>query len=59
MKLIWSQAESKVMQVQDCFYCKKCENFNKFIEIENESKAKGLLSFNSDIKNSEWNRGKK
>ena len=53
MKLIWSQAESKVMQVQGCFYCGKCENCNKFIETENECKAKGLLSFNADIKNSE------
>ena len=51
MKLIWSQAESKVMQVQGCFYCGKCENCNKFIEIENECKAKGLLSFNADVKN--------
>ena len=49
VKLIWSQAESKV--VQGCFYCGNSENCNKFIEIENECKAKGLLSFNADVKN--------
>ena len=33
VKLIWMQAESKVMQ--GCSYCGKCENCNKFLEIEN------------------------
>ena len=57
VKLIWIQAESKVMQ--GCFYCGKCENCNKFLEIENECKTKDLLSFNRNIKNWEVvNRGK-
>ena len=34
VKFIWMQAESKVMQ--GCFYCGKCKNCNKFVEIENK-----------------------
>ena len=49
VKLIWMQAKSKVMQ--GCFYCGKCESCNKFLEIENECKAKVLLNFNKDMKN--------
>ena len=48
VKLIWMQAESKVMQ--GCFYCGKCESCNNFLEIENECKAKVLLNFNKDMK---------
>ena len=43
VKKILTHAESKVMQ--GCFDCGKCGDCNKFIEIENKCKAKGLLAF--------------
>ena len=49
VKQIWMHAESKVMQ--GYFYCGKCGDCNKFIEIEMECKAKGLLTFRADVKN--------
>ena len=49
VKKIWMHTESKVMQ--GCFYCGKFGDCNKFIEIENECKAKGLLTFRTDVKN--------
>ena len=49
VKLILKQAESKMMQ--GCFYCRKCEDCNKFSEIENERKVKCLLTFNKDVMN--------
>ena len=46
VKLILKQAKRKM--VQGCFYCRKCEDCNKFFEIENERKVKGLLTFSKD-----------
>ena len=37
--------------MQGCFDCGKCGDCNKFIEIENKCKAKGLLAFRADVKN--------
>ena len=51
VKKILTHAESKVMQ--GCFDCGKCGDCNKFIEIENKCKAKGLLAFRAHVKNRE------
>ena len=48
LKLIWMQAEDDV--VKSCFYCKKCEECDKFYKIMNECKAKGFLSFTKEVK---------
>ena len=37
--------------MKSCFYCRKCEKCIKFYEIMNEYKAKGLLTFNKELKN--------
>ena len=37
--------------MQGFFYCRKCEDCNKFSEIENERKVKCLLTFNKDVMN--------
>ena len=42
-------AEDDVLKI--CFYCRKCEKCNKFYETMDECKAKGLLSFNKEVKN--------
>ena len=49
LKLIWIRAEEDVMK--SCFYCRKCAKCSKFYEIMTECKAKGLLSFNKEVKN--------
>ena len=49
VKQIWMHSESKVMQ--GSFYCGKFGDCNKFIEIKNECKAKGLLTLRADVKN--------
>ena len=48
LKLISIRAEDDV--VKSCFYCKKCEKFNKFYNIMNECKEKDFLSFNEEVK---------
>ena len=37
--------------VNCCFYCRKCAKCSKFYESMTECKAKGLLSFNKEVKN--------
>ena len=56
LKLIWIRAEEDVMK--SCFYCRKCGKCSKFYEIMTECKAKGFLSFNKEVKNWEFMRGK-
>ena len=50
LKSIWTRAEEDGMK--SCFFCRKCAKCSKFYDIITECKAKGLLSFNKDVKNS-------
>ena len=49
LKLIWMNAENE-MWMGGCRYCKKCKLCNKYFEIMNECKTKGLLTFHKEVK---------
>ena len=59
LKLIWMNAETE-MRMSGCHYSKKCKLCDKYFEIMNECKAKGLLTFNKEVETWEvMYRGKK